>query len=46
MNNYLVIVGRTDIEKDALSLRTKLKRDYQSAWILYIVDGNQEIYNR
>lgn len=47
MGNYLVIAGASNNEQEALHLKAEVKKlYYNSAWILYIVNGIQEIYNK
>lgn len=41
---YRIIIGSTNNEQEALSLREVSRKDYPDAWILYIVNGKKERY--
>lgn len=43
-NLYRIIIGGTNVERDALSLRDISRQTYPDAWILYIVNGKEERY--
>lgn len=45
MGVYQILVGLTNNEQEAINLKNRAKGDHNRAWILYIVDGIQEMYS-
>ena len=43
-NLYRVTIGSTNNEQEAINLRDQARNTYPDAWILYIVNGQQERY--
>jgi len=39
-----IIIGGTDSEQEAISLRNVSRQTFQDAWILYVVNGKEERY--
>lgn len=44
MGVYQILIGLTNNEQEANNLRNRAKGEYKRAWILYIVDGVQQMY--
>lgn len=44
MGIYQILIGLTNNEQEAINLKNRAKGEYKRTWILYIVDGVQQIY--